>query len=247
MILPRRFSNRTIIVTGAAGGIGRSLALRLTQEGARVIASDVNAARLDALELGSHGLKVMGDLTCQADVDRLFAASEGQLHGLANVAGIMDGFLPIGEVDDATWDNVLAVNLTSIMRTTRAAVGLMTSTGGGSIVNVGSEASLRGSAAGAAYTASKHAVIGLTRSTAFMHRSMGIRANVVTPGGVNSGMPAASRSEAGFGLVMDVMCAYGPALAEPEDITAAIAWLLSDESRNINGAVLASDGGWSAL
>ncbi len=242
-----RFSDKTVIVTGAGSGIGRVTAERIAAEGGRVIASDIDAARLNGLAIGPRGAMVAGDLSEAGAAEALITACEGRLHGLANIAGVMDAFLPVGEVDDATWDRVLAVNLTAVMRCTRAAVNLMLEGGGGAIVNVASEAALRGSAAGAAYTASKHAVIGLTRNTAFMYRQSGIRANVVAPGAVRTGIAAASRSERGAGAVGKVLAAFGPQIAEAEDQAAAITWLLSDEAKNVNGAVLASDGGWSAL
>lgn len=92
----------------------------------------------------------------------------------------------VGEVDDATWDRVFAVNVTAMMRLCRAALPVMLANGLGSIVNIASEGGLRGSAAGVAYTASKHAVIGLTTSTAAFCRSQGIRCNAVAPGGVHT-------------------------------------------------------------
>jgi NAD(P)-dependent dehydrogenase (short-subunit alcohol dehydrogenase family) len=124
---------------------------------------------------------------------------------LANVAGIMDGFLPPAEIDDQTWERVFAVNVTSMMRLTRAVLPIMLEAGGGAIVNVSSEASLRGSAAGVAYTASKHAVNGLTKSTAFFYQSRGIRANAVVPGGVITNIEGAFRSEQAAAIVGPVL------------------------------------------
>jgi NAD(P)-dependent dehydrogenase (short-subunit alcohol dehydrogenase family) len=243
----QRFAGKTVVVTGAGAGIGRATALRLAQEGARVIAVDLDKERLSDLELGASGLRLVGDVTDGAVVERIFSQCTGRLDGLANIAGIMDGFLPVGEVDDATWEHVFSVNVTGVMRCSRAAIPLMAAGQGGSIVNVASEAALRGSAGGAAYTASKHAIVGLTKSTAFMYRSSGVRANVVAPGGVRTSIQANPRSELGFGAVAKVLGAVMPPIAEPEELAAAITWLLSDEARNISGAVLASDGGWCAI
>lgn len=110
-----------------------------------------------------------------------------------------------------------------------------------------SEAGLRGSAGGAAYTSAKHAVIGLARSAAFATKGTGVRVNVVAPGGVITGIDATPRSEKGFQSVMSVLMAAAPGLAGADDIAAAITWLLSDEAKNVSGAVLASDGGWSSV
>ncbi|MCW2745005.1 MAG: short-chain dehydrogenase, partial [Mycobacterium sp.] len=105
-----RFAGRTALVTGAGSGIGRATALRLAREGARVVAADVVAARLDELVAEAAELEIVpvaGDVTDAADVARIVAAADGRVDALANVAGIMDGFLPPAEVDDATWERVL--------------------------------------------------------------------------------------------------------------------------------------------
>lgn len=245
----RRFAGNTVIVTGAGAGIGRATAARIAQEGGRVVASDVMAERLASL-VAEHGDAIVaapGDIAQEEAVRHIVTACAGRIDGLVNDAGIMDGFLPAGEVDDQTWDRVLAVNLTAVMRLTRAALPAMLAAGSGSIVNVASVAGLRGSAAGAAYTASKHGLIGLTRSTAFIYGPHGIRANVLAPGGVETSIVAEPRSEAAWQRIAPVMSAVAPPSASPESLAANILWLLSDEAENINGAVLSSDGGWSAI
>ncbi|MCW2692101.1 MAG: short-chain dehydrogenase [Mycobacterium sp.] len=245
-----RFAGRTALVTGAGSGIGRATALRLAREGARVVAADVVAARLDELVAEAAELEIVpvaGDVTDPADVARIVAAADGRVDALANVAGIMDGFLPPAEVDDATWERVLAVNLTAPMRLCRAVLPVMIAAGGGAIVNVSSEASLRGAAAGAAYTASKHAVNGLTRSIAVFHRGQGIRANAVAPGPVLTNIDAPMLSEHAAGVVGPFLQATISSLATAEQLAAAITWLLSDDASNVNGIVLPADGGWSAL
>ncbi|MCS5518662.1 SDR family NAD(P)-dependent oxidoreductase, partial [Curtobacterium flaccumfaciens] len=160
-----RFTGRTIIVTGAGSGIGRATATRIANEGGRVIATDVVAERLDALRTELEGFAVetvVGDVAASETIDALIAAAGDRVDGLANVAGIMDAFLPPDEVDDATWERVFSVNVTGPMRLTRAVLPLMIAAGKGSVVNVASEAALKASAAGAAYTSSKHAIAGYT-------------------------------------------------------------------------------------
>ncbi len=245
-----RFTGKTVIVTGAGSGIGRATAVRIAHEGGRVIATDVDVDRLAGLTADLHEgdvRAIAGDIAAPATVDAILAEAGDKIDGLANVAGIMDGFLPPAEIDDATWDRVFGVNLTGPMRLTRAVLPVMIAGGGGAVVNIASEAALRGSAAGAAYTASKHALVGYTKSVAFFYGPQGIRANVVAPGAVQTNIEASVRSEFGVGRVMPIIQAIQPVRAQPEHLAAAIAWLLSDDSPNINGAVLPSDGGWSTV
>lgn len=246
----RRFTGKTVIVTGAGAGIGRATAKRLADEGARVIATDVVADRLAALkaEMPDADLTIIvGDVSKEASVQEIVAAANGKVDGLANVAGIMDRFQPLHEVDDAIWDRVMNVNVTSIMRLSRAVLPLMLEAGKGAIVNVTSEAGLRGSAAGVAYTTSKHAVIGITRNCSVMYAPKGIRVNAVAPGGVKTSIEAQMGSQFAAERIGPLMQHVLPPMAQPEELAAAITWLLSDDSANVSGIVLASDGGWSAI
>ncbi|WP_025157107.1 SDR family NAD(P)-dependent oxidoreductase [Leifsonia aquatica] len=247
---PGRFAGKTAIVTGAGSGIGKATALRLASEGARVVGSDISAERLTALVEENPGLEIVtvaGDVSSEDTIAKLLEAAGGRVDALANVAGIMDGFLPPAEVDDATWDRVFTVNVTAIMRLSRAVLPLMVEAGSGSIVNVSSEAGLRGSAAGAAYTASKHAVIGLTKSTSVFYAPNGVRANAVAPGGVATNVEGAMRSALAGQRLGPLLQTVVPPVAQAEQLAASITWLLSDDSANVTGAVLASDGGWSAI
>lgn len=253
MTTPQRFDGKTIIITGAGSGIGRATATRIAREGGRVIATDVVAERLEDLRtelVDGAGLlveAVIGDVTDEATIVALLAAAGRRIDGLANVAGIMDAFLPPNEVDDATWDRVFTVNVTGPMRLTRAVLPQMIAAGEGAIVNVASEAALRASAAGVAYTSSKHAIAGFTKSIAFFHGPQGIRANAVAPGAVATNIDAPMRSEYAASRVGPIMQTNIPPVAQPEQLAAAITWLLSADSANINGAVLPSDGGWSVV
>jgi len=244
-----RFQDRTIIVTGAGSGIGRATALRLAREGARVIGVDISRERLQHLEseLGPDAATIDGDLSRQLTVDRVMAATRPRVDGLANVAGIMDGFEPTAEITDENWDRVLGVNLTGIMRMTRAVLPLMLERGQGSIVNVGSEAGQRGSAAGTPYTVSKHAVNGFTLSTAFFYTPKGIRCNAVAPGPVATNIEADFRSTHAQERLGPIFQATVPPVAQPDAIAAAIAWLLSDDASDVSGAILPVDGGWAAI
>ena len=243
-----RFEGRTIIVTGAASGIGRATASRVAREGGRVVAVDISADRLadlaSSLPDGSV-VTVVGDITQQADIDSIVAAAGDRIDGLANVAGVNDDFSPAHETSDAVWDRTIGINLTGGFKLTRAVLPAMLQAGQGSIVNVASEAGLRGNASGTAYTVSKHGVVGLTRSTAFMYGPQGVRVNAVAPGGVATGIPMpATPSEAGTARLTPFQQQI-PTIATAEQLAASITFLLSDDGVNINGAVLPSDGGWS--
>ncbi len=247
---PGRFTGKTAIVTGAGSGIGRATAVRLAMEGARVVASDISAVRLEELVTARPDLDlitVAGDVSTEEAVQAIVAAAAGRVDALANVAGIMDSFLPPAEMTDATWERVFAVNITAVMRLTRAVLPLMLEAGVGAIVNVSSEASLRASASGAAYCASKHAVNGFTKSTAVFYKAQGIRANAVAPGAVLTNIEASFKSPHAAAVLGPIMSTTIPAPAAPEQLAASIAWLLSDEASYVNGAILPCDGGWSAI
>lgn len=246
-IIPHRFRGKTIIVTGAGSGIGFAVASRIAREGGRVIAVDVNKDRLFEFK---HSVPradveaVVADITNDKDIQKVIRKAGRTIDGLANVAGIMDNFTPIHEMSDEVWNRVLNVNVNGMMRLSRAVLPNMLSHHSGNIVNIGSEASLRGSAAGAAYTTSKHAVVGLTKSMAFMYGASGIRINMVAPGPVATNIQAKFESKLGQIRTRDVLSNIS-APVEPEQLAASITFLLSDDSVNINGAILPSDGGWS--
>jgi NAD(P)-dependent dehydrogenase (short-subunit alcohol dehydrogenase family) len=252
-ITPGRFTGQTVVVTGAASGIGRAVASRVAREGGRVIAADISAEKLDELAAtltdlpaGAEIVPVAGDISDQADVERIVHAAGDRVDALANVAGIMDDMSAIHEVTDTLWERVLRVNLEGTMRLTRAVVPGMLAAKEGRIVNVTSEAGLRGSAAGVAYTASKHAVVGLTKSNAVMYAKHGIRTNAVAPGGVATGIPVPGQAEFGAPVLrphqINIL-----SLATAEELAASITFLLSKDSVNLNGAIIASDGGWAAV
>jgi NAD(P)-dependent dehydrogenase (short-subunit alcohol dehydrogenase family) len=180
----QQLEGKVAVITGAASGIGLATARLFAVEGAHVVATDVAEQGLADLVRETGAVAVVGDVSRSEDVDRTIdTAIErfGRLDILCNVAAIRDRFLPVDEMPDEVWRGVLDVNLTGPFQACRRAIPLMLGNGKGSIVNVASTAGLFGSRGGAAYTVSKHGLIGLTRSIAATYGRDGLRCVAVCP------------------------------------------------------------------
>ncbi len=247
-----RLSGKVAIVTGAASGMGKAIAELYAQEGAKVVVSDMNldGAKHVAENISGEAIAIQTDVTSEEALQQLFdetVKTFGQVDILVNNAGIMDGMEPVGEISNDRWEKIFAVNTVSVMKSMRIAVDLFTKQGHGVIVNNISAGGLYGARAGAAYTASKHAVVGLTKNTAFMYADQNIRCNGIAPGAVatNIGSTMTNMSQAGFGR-QQLGMAINPRIGKPEEIAQLALFLGSDESSFINGQVVAIDGGWTA-
>jgi NAD(P)-dependent dehydrogenase (short-subunit alcohol dehydrogenase family) len=246
------------VITGAGSGMGLAMATRFAAEGARVVAGDWNAERLEAAVAkiqasGGTIVGAQGNIADQATAEGLIdlaIRTYGGLDVLCNNAGVMDYMQGVAELSDDIWRRVLSINLDGPMFTSRRAVSYMLTHGGGSIINVASTAALHGGAAGAAYTVSKHALVGLTRNTAWMYAKRGIRCNAICPGAtitnIGETMPA-DRLDAAGSERAGAFAALAPAYLNPSDIAALALFLASDESQHINGAIIPADGGWAAV
>ncbi|WP_114167068.1 SDR family oxidoreductase [Exiguobacterium sp. TNDT2] len=247
-----RLSGKVAIVTGAASGMGKAIAELYAKEGARVVVSDMNLDGAQAVveSISGEAFAIQTDVTSEEALQQLLdetVKTFGQVDILVNNAGIMDGMEPVGEISNERWEKIFAVNTVSVMKSMRIAVDLFTKQGHGVIVNNISAGGLYGARAGAAYTASKHAVVGLTKNTAFMYADQNIRCNGIAPGAVatNIGSTMTNMSQAGFGR-QQLGMAINPRVGQPEEIAQLALFLGSDESSFINGQVVAIDGGWTA-
>ena len=248
-----RFKGKVGIITGAGSGIGKATIERFVREGGDAIAVDVSQARLDQLtaEFRAHGKEIRtvhGDLTSDRTISEIMSVAGTQIDVLINNAGIMDDFVPLDELDDQLWDHVLAVNLTSVMKLSRAVIKIMLKRGKGVIVTTSSGASFKSGIAGTAYTTSKHAVNGLIKSISSIYGDRGIRSNGVAPGGTRTNIMDMSKPIRGQKTMekLGTNMANATRTAEPEEVAATILFLASDDASNINGAILACDSGWTA-
>ncbi|SFQ13580.1 SDR family oxidoreductase [Salibacterium halotolerans] len=250
-----RLEGKTAVITGAASGMGKAIAERFADEGAKVAAVDINkeGVKTVADTIASNGGIASGiaaDITRRADIENMIdtaAATHGTIDILVNNAGVMDGMEAAGDISDDKWDLLFDINTKAVMRAIRHALPIFLEKQKGVIINTASTGGLNGAHAGAAYTASKHAVVGLTKNTGFMYAEQGIRCNAIAPGGVQTNIQSSIHDVSEFGagrtqLTQSVM----PRAGEPDDIAALAVFLASDEASFINGTVITADAGWTA-
>lgn len=253
----KKLENKVSIITGAGSGMGKAIALLFASEGSKVIAADINKERLDILEKeiknnGGQVTTVIANVGKEDDVENMIrhaVSTYGTLDILVNNAGIMDHFAPAAEVDNQMWEKVMAVNLDGPFKAMRSALKIFLAKGSGNIINIASVGGLNGGRAGAAYTTSKHALIGLTKNTGYMYAKTGIRCNAIAPGAVNTNIG----DTIDFGKITPLVndrimpgMALNPRTGEPAEIAKAALFLASDDSSFVNAEVFVVDGGWTA-
>ncbi len=244
-----RLAGKTAVVTAAAQGIGRAIALAFAAEGAQVIATDINATALTALE-GTPGIRTrVLDVTSAADI-AAFAAETGAPDALVNAAGFVHAGT-ILECDEAAFDFSVSLNVRSMYRLIRAFLPAMLDNGGASIVNIASVASSVIAAPNRfIYGTTKAAVVGLTKSVAADFVTRGIRANCICPGTVESpSLDQRMRALGDYETARAAFISRQPMgrLGTPEEIAALALYLASDESAFMSGQALVVDGGWSNI
>jgi NAD(P)-dependent dehydrogenase (short-subunit alcohol dehydrogenase family) len=245
-MVDQRLRGKAVLVTGAASGIGRMTALRMAAEGAELALGDrdLEGAQATADEIATAGGRATAfhfdaadGASCRRLVDQAVAAL-GKLDVLANIAGILQRG-PFAEMTSETWDATFAVNITAHFHLIQQALPHLTATRG-NIVNMASSSAMRGVPQSSAYSATKHAVVGLTKSLAGEFRDRHIRVNAISPGPIATPLIMAIKPPPGS---PQASIAWG----ETEDVAAAVIYLASDEAKFVNGAVLTVDGGQTAV
>jgi NAD(P)-dependent dehydrogenase (short-subunit alcohol dehydrogenase family) len=253
----KKLENKVAIITGAASGMGKAIALLFASEGGKVIAADINQNRLDELKkevlsIGGELTQVIANMEKPADIESMISLAAdqyGTLDILVNNAGIMDNFEPVAEVSDALWEKVMKINVDGPFRAMRSALKIFLEKGKGTIINISSIGGIKGGVAGAAYTSSKHALIGLTRNTGYMYAKTGIRCNAIAPGAVSTNIGETIDFNRITPLVNDRIMSgmvLNPRSADPQEIAKLALFLACDDSSFVNGAVIVADGGWTA-
>lgn len=253
-------SDRAFIVTGAAGGMGSAAVELLLQRGVNVLAVDREQAALDSFQqkwqpLGGQVETAVADVSVAADVAAFVQRAVGRWGGLAgifNIAAILGDFAKLADDTEANYDRVMAVNAKSVWLGMKYALPALLAGGGGVIVNTGSHLAWHGGEKLGAYTAAKHAIIGLTKTVAIEYGRQNIRANVVSPAsmitkmgedteaGYNPEDPAAARR-------MFSEASPNGRIGNPEEPAAVGVWLLLDAPAHVNGIVVPVDGGRGAV
>lgn len=250
-----RLSNKVAIITGGGSGLGKAIAMLYAKEGASIVIADMNmeAANSTVDEIKTQygkAVAVKTNVTEEADIQEMVETAVeayGTVDILVNNAGIMDNMFAAGNVTDEVWDRVLAINTTGVMRATRKVLSIFEEKKSGVIVNMASISGLTGGRGGLAYTASKHAVIGMTKNVASQYGHMNIRANAIAPAQVPTNITNNLTQPDKFGMnqaIRGINLLNRPGTTE--EIANVALFLASDESSYVNGVVITADAGWSA-
>jgi 3-oxoacyl-[acyl-carrier protein] reductase len=248
-----KLDGRIAVVTGAGSGMGRAMVREFHEQGASVVAVDLRGPAAEEtiapLKDPDRSLALTADVSRLADVETTVAAATsrfGRIDLLCNNAGVLDDYTPADQTSDELWQRVLGVNLTGAFYFARAVVPGMIAQGKGVIINTASISSFVAGGGGAAYTASKHGVLGLTRQLAFDYGKHGVRVNAICPGAIHTGMTNHLLTPEGRNPHVDAAVAGTPAgrWGTPEEIARLALYLASDDADFIHGAAFTIDGGW---
>ncbi len=250
--MSERLAGKVAIVTGAGAGNGRAIARAFAAEGASVIVGDVNeaAARETAGLIGEQAVALRADVSRAEDCRRLVDTAVerfGALHILVNNAGIWRSGT-IEETSEDDWDALMAVNVKGVFLCSKFAVPAIAAAGGGSIIQLCSLAGIAATSGSVLYTASKHAVAGMTKAMALDHAKQGIRVNALCPGLIDTALAQAIYAMAGPGREEEMKGRYARAtplgrVGQPEDVAKIAVHLASDEAAWVTGLLYSVDGG----
>jgi NAD(P)-dependent dehydrogenase (short-subunit alcohol dehydrogenase family) len=247
--------DKVAVVTGAANGFGLAVANRLADDGAKLVLVDRDAEALKAAAAKLGGLAVVADVSKEEEVDRYVAAAvdaHGRIDLFFNNAGIEGRMAPMTELSVADFDRVWAINARGVFMGLRAVLKVMKPQGSGVIVNTASMAAIKGAATFSPYIASKHAVLGLTKSAALEGAPHGIRVNCVAPGHIDTRMgrdlTAQINPDDPESVFRNVSASvpYGKRYGTADEVANLVMWLLSDESEYVSGGLHLIDGALNA-
>lgn len=250
-----RFEGKVIIITGAAGGIGKEIVRKLANEGAKIVLVDLNEEAIKAvqaeLSLTDHNsLAVKADVSKEENVKNYVNQTIekfGRIDGFANNAGVEGPAKPIEEITEKEFDFVYSINVKGILFGLKYVLPIMKKQKSGSIVNTSSVAGLIGSPAMVLYNSSKHAVMGINKVAALEAASFNVRVNTVNPGVINTQMMRKIENNVAPGAAEAAKAAYNEAVpmkryGEPEEVANVIAFLLSDEASYVSSSSYTIDG-----
>ncbi|MBP0723835.1 glucose 1-dehydrogenase [Bacillus sp. RG28] len=246
-------TNKVAVITGAGSGIGRASSIKLASMGAKVVLVDFNKETGEetlklVIEQGGEGIFIQADVSKSEDVQNYVnkaVEAYGRIDVFFNNAGIIQKFAPFTSIEESEFDRIMSVNVKGIFLGLKYVLKVMDEQGFGSVINTASTAGIRAEHSVAVYSASKHAVIGLTKGVALEYAKKGIRINALCPGGVQTALTASvtEQFEKGGYIPEELPNMRIGRYAAPEELAEMVAYLASEKASYMNGSIVVVDGG----